>query len=401
MEVSMNKRHVKHIKPVDSAQVRSALVRVLTTYIPLDVDARDLDEATAWNILLYASVHQTTIEATCLELDGPSGTTTRDHLTAALGDSPRDVLALEEQLNQALRAQLPRSFRRRLNSQRYDVAIDLVDLPYYGQAHRDAQEVRRGPAKAGTTYFHSYATIAIVHDDERYELALTFVWAKESLTEIVLRLLKSVRLLGVRIRCAYLDKGFSRVEIFRLLRRHRIPYVVPVPLRGHGLRALCHGRRSYQTRYTFNAKTADAYTTDLVLVRRYRAGRRGRHGVDWLVYAVYGLGHREPHQIHQLYRWRFGIESGYRQMHQVRARTTSRHPGLRLLLVGLALLLLNCYMALRQVWLTTRQYGRRVYKIWLTLQRLARLLVRVIEHLLGTTPVHQVAFSKIELDPIS
>ena len=397
----MNKRHVKHIKPVDSAQVRSALVNLLTTHVPLDLDARHLDEAVAWNILLYASSHQTTIEATCLELDGPSGTTTRNHLTAVLGDSPRQVLALEQQLNQTLRAQLPRSFRKRLNSQPYDVAIDLVDLPYNGQAHRHAQEVRRGPAKAGTTYFHSYATAAIVHDDQRYELALTFVWAKESLTEVVRRLLKSLRGLGIRIRCAYLDKGFSRVEIFRLLRRHRIPYVVPVPLRGQGLKALCHGRRSYQTRYTFNAKTADAYSTDIVLVRRYRAGRRGRHGVDWWVYAVYGIGRCAPHQVHQLYSWRFGIESGYRQMHQVRARTTSRHPGLRLLFMGLALLILNCYMALRQVWLTMRHYGHRVYKVWLTLQRLARLFVRLIEQLLGTTPMQQVAHSKIQLHPIS
>jgi hypothetical protein len=230
-----------------------------------------------------------------------------------------------------LRAQLPRSFRRRLNSQPYDVAIDLVDLPYYGQAHRDAQEVWRGPAKVSTTYFHSYATIAIVPDDQRYELALVFVWTKEALTAIVLWLLKSMRLLGVHIRCAYLDKGFSRVELFRLLRRYRIPYIVPVPLRGHGLRTLCHGWRSDQTHYTFNARTAD-----VVLARRYRAGRRGRHGADWLVYAVNGLGRREPHQIHQLYGWRFGIESGYRPLHPVRAQTTSRHPGLRSLFIGLA-----------------------------------------------------------------
>ena len=397
----MNKRHVKHIKLVDSAQVHSALVRLLTDTLPLDLDARDLDEETLWDILLYAAFHQTTIESACLELGVSSGTTTRNHLTAGLGDSPSDVLVLERQLNHALRTQLPRSFRRHLNSRPYDVAIDLVELSYYGKPHRHAQEVCRGPAKAGTTYFHSYATVAVVHDDQRNELALTFVWAKESLTAVVLRLLKYVRWLGLRVRWAYLDKGFSRVEIFRLLRRHRIPYVIPVPLRGQGLKALCGGQRSYQVRYTFNATTAKPYTTDIVLVRRYRAGRRGRHGVDWLVYAVYRIGCCEPHQVHQLYSWRFGIESGYRQMHQVRARTTSRHPGLRLLLVGLALLILNCYMALRPVWLTMRQYGGRVYKVWLTLQRLARMFVRVIEHLLGTTPMHQVAHSKIELHPIS
>jgi len=90
-------------------------------------------------------------------------------------------------------------------------------------------------------------------------------------------------------------------------------------------------------------------------------------------------------------------------VHQVRARTTSRHPGLRLLLVGLALLNLNAHMALRQVWLTVRhaERGHRVYRVWLTLHRLARLLVQVIEHLLGITFIYQVALTKIELHPIS
>lgn len=77
----MNKRHVKHIKPVDSAQVHSALVSLLTETLPLDLDARDLDEETLWDILLYASFHQTTIESACLELGVSSGTTTRHHLT--------------------------------------------------------------------------------------------------------------------------------------------------------------------------------------------------------------------------------------------------------------------------------------------------------------------------------
>ena len=117
--------------------------------------------------------------------------------------------------------------------------------------------------------------------------------------------------------------------------------------------------------------------------------------------AVYRIGRCEPHQVHRIYSWRFGIENGYGQMHKVRARTTSRHPELRLPFVGLALLILNCYMALRQVWLTNRRYGRRVYKVWLTLQRLARMFVRVIEQLLRTTLVHQVAHRKIEPHSIS
>lgn len=58
-------------------------------------------------------------------------------------------------------------------------------------------------------------------------------------------------------------------------------------------------------------------------------------------------------------------------------------------------------MALRQVWLTMRHYGHRIYKVWLTLQRLARMFVRLSEQLLGTTFLYPVAHSKIELQPVS
>jgi hypothetical protein len=91
----MNKRHVQHIKPVDSLQVHSALVSLLSDTLPLDLKARDLDEETLWDILLYASFHQTTIESACLDLGVSSGTTTRNHLTTELGDAPSDLQALE------------------------------------------------------------------------------------------------------------------------------------------------------------------------------------------------------------------------------------------------------------------------------------------------------------------
>ena len=207
--------------------------------------------------------------------------------------------------------------------------------------------------------------------------------------------------LGLQIRRAYLDKGFRGSEILRWLRRHRIAYVIPVPRSGKALKALCTGRRSYRTRYTFNSKTADAYTTDLVIVCKYSAGRRGKHQVDYLVYAVYGVDAIPELHIHELYRRRFGIESGYRQMHPVRARTTSRNPALRLLLVGLALLILNVYLALRQVWLTVHRFGSRTRRTWLTLKRLGLMLVRLIEHLLGVSGIEQVVHSQIGVEAFS
>lgn len=392
----MNKRHVKHTRPVNSAQVRNALLHLLTTYVSLEVQGRDLDEPRLWEILIEASVHGTTIETVCTELEGaPSGNTTREHLGTAVGNSPTAVLDLEQRLNRALQMQLPQGFRKRLHAQAFDIAIDLVQIPYHGQPAQEAREVRGGAAKSGTTHFHTYATLAIVHDHERYELALTFVWGKEALVEVVARLVKQAQKSGLRIRRAYLDKGFRGSALLRWFRRHRIGYIIPIPRHGKALKALCQGRRSYRTRYTFNPHTSDAYTTDIVVVCKYSAGRRNKHQVDYLIYAVYGVDQIPELQIHQLYRRRFGIESGYRQVHQVRARTASRNPALRLLFMGLALLILNVYLCLRQVWLTVRHFGSRTRRTWLTLNRLAFLLARLIEQSFGVSGIEQVARAQI------
>jgi hypothetical protein len=93
--------------------------------------------------------------------------------------------------------------------------------------------------------------------------------------------------------------------------------------------------------------------------------------------------------MYQVYRQRFGIETSYRQLNTVRARTSSRDPGLRLLLVGLALALVNLYVTWRTR-LPAPRRRRRSRRIWYSLPRLAALLGRALEVLFGLTrPVQE------------
>lgn len=92
----------------------------------------------------------------------------------------------------------------------------------------------------------------------------------------------------------------------------------------------------------------------------------------------------------ELYRQRFGIESSYRQMNQIRARTSTRNPVIRLLLVGLAVVLFNLYISLRQnLFSALKQPLHLPKRFWLSLHRLTLLLSRAIERLWGTTDVFQ------------
>ncbi|MEP7136029.1 MAG: hypothetical protein ABI904_13955 [Chloroflexota bacterium] len=116
----------------------------------------------------------------------------------------------------------------------------------------------------------------------------------------------------------------------------------------------------------------------------------------WFAYAVTGLpADILPAQLFELYRQRFGIESSYRQMNQVRARTSTSNLVIRLLLVGLAFVLFNLYISLLQNLSSALKQPLHLPKrFWLSLRRLAPLLSRAIERLWGTTDViqHQPCF---------
>jgi hypothetical protein len=95
--------------------------------------------------------------------------------------------------------------------------------------------------------------------------------------------------------------------------------------------------------FTYTLSTADKRTATVricVHCRNYR-GQWKRQGQQTLVYALWGLRSKTTHWVYSIYRTRFGIEMSYRQMNEARIKITTRHPTLRLLFVGVALLLRN------------------------------------------------------------
>lgn len=359
-------------------QLLESLVQLLRRGLPMHLQNTRITSEEAYTLLSYAAVNQTSLEGACAELtDAPSGNRLREVLLPALPACPQ----LQRRLNTLLRWQLPARVCR--GKGRYELAIDLTLIPYHGQPAVASTEIVRSAAKSGTTHFHGYATAAIVHHRQRYVVAVSFVTAGETMVEIVRRLLDRVRQLGICVRCVFLDKGFYAADVFRTLTRRHLSYVIP--LRVGQRHVLYHRRGSARTTHTLTHAHGGAYTVQVRLIRRYRYNRHKRRKVWWLGYAVGGWACRlSLHQVREWYRRRFGIETSYRQMHQVRARTSSTSPALRFLFIGLALILVNLYVALRTC-VTTRRYRatqRRVRPA--TFRCLIFRLRQEIERLLGT-----------------
>lgn len=376
----MSKRTVKNNRILKSQQVLNAFIAIVRPYLPLDLRNTRITAEDIIAVLGYASVHRISMDAASHELkESPSANRLREVLAQALPD--RKIL--QRALNTILRAQTPRFIKK--GKRACYIAIDLTLIPYHGECYEDEKEIVRSQPKSGTTHFHGYATVSIVHDDQRYVVALRFVEKDESMQEIVVWLLNRLKSIGISIKRAYFDKGFCSVPVLKTLQRRKIKFILPIPVRGKagGVRKLFEASASHKTTYTFNSPKHGELKVSAVAVKKYSKGRYKRKGARWFAYAVAGLPKSvEPHQVFEMYRQRFGIETSYRQMNQVRARTTSRNPVIRLLLVGLAFILFNLYIANRQHFVICLKNSTKPFsKFWLTLRRLARMLAQAVENL--------------------
>src|SRR5512143_390793 len=125
----MSRSRNKSKPKIDSMQVLPALLTLLQQRLPLALANTRITAEDLLEVLAYASVHQTSLETACQELDqAPAGNRVREVLHAAL--PARSVL--QRQLNSILRIQLPRSLCQGKRS--YGIALDITLIPYHGQA---------------------------------------------------------------------------------------------------------------------------------------------------------------------------------------------------------------------------------------------------------------------------
>lgn len=357
--------------------VRQTALEVMQRHLGLEFDGYKCDSAMLRNVLLKSATERISIQAACAVLGNVADSNTiREHINRAL---PVDELSSQEEaMNAALTEWLPPDIFR----ERIQIAIDTHDEPFYGESAQFQDYTSRGKAKAGTTHFIRVGSAYLIWRSVRLTLALTYVRATDSLLDVLKRLLGRLRGLGIRWSVLYLDKGFCSTTIIRYLTKCRQQAVIACPIRGKqgGIRALCQGRKSFSTYYTFT----DGTTVYLALYASRPRHKKQKRRLKWLAYVLVDVGW-SPSEVFAVYRRRFGIECSYRAMRRVKAFTSSRNPALRFFFLGLALSLQNIWIRLR--WTVARVSGpgpRRVDPAHFPFQRFIYFLARAIEDAYGT-----------------
>ena len=358
---------------LNAEDVRQMLLDALEKHLSLTTEGYRSSTRQTLDLLLKAAAEGSSLEAVCADSCGAgAGNTLRDQLNAALDVS--QLRRQEAELNRALAWAIPVGMPRG----GLEVAIDLHDEPFYGKTPELLTYTCRAKARAGSTHFFRIASAYVIWRDVRLTLALTDVLPEDDLPSVVQRLLQRLGHLGFHATVLYLDKGFCSGEILRYLQRTQQAALLACPIRGKtgGIRALCAGRGSFSTDYTFTDGTAARLM--LVDTRVYDPKTKHKQR-KWLAFVLVQLDWT-PNQVYRKYRRRFGIEASYRMLRQVKVLTNSRNPALRFFFLGLGLLLQNVWVLAR--WLFTRRPGKGRPKLIPSLLRFAcfrKLLVRAVE----------------------
>ena len=366
---------------VDAASVHQLADQLLRPLFGVWPAVRSCTLDVVVRVLVYAASRITSVYEACAALqNAPDSDTVLGHLAVQVVDRE----TLDQRLRGVLAASLPRALRRGC----WVVAVDTTHIPYHGQPFADASEIFRSQAKGGTTHSHAYATAFVIRNGLRFTLAILPVVAKTPMHEVVGELRRRVAEGGVRVRLLLLDRGFDTAGVVRHLQSARQRFLMPQVVHGKkpksgiltGLRAIRAYHPTGWTTYTWTPAKQRSVTVDLCVVRRRRRNRRGERA---FLYACWGV-RMDARSVYRVYRTRFGIETSYRQMNQLRIRTTTRNPALRLLFVAIALFLRNLWAWLHWVVLSVRiPGGRRLRLARLRLRTMARWLLHLAEQFFG------------------
>lgn len=336
----------------------------------------DCQQTDLFNILVGAASKADTVENTASTLKNSwSGRNVRYHLNKF-----KSFKELEHQLNQALISKLPRRIRKR----KHKLAIDLNLIPYYGKPTKEEQDyIYRSEPKNGTCSFYAYATLYIIAKNKRLTIAIIGVKKRYTNVAIITYLLNKLQSLNLKFKRLYLDRGFYSSSVIRWLMALDIPLIMPAIRNGKtgGINQYLKGKKSYKTTHTMNKGKDNEAIFSLWILCKYRQGKRGKYGIEYLAYVVHKVEIRLNY-LHQDYRKRFGIETSYRLKNTCRIRTTTKNPMIRLLYVGISFLMVNIWIYILWYKISKpRRGGRLVYQKTFNLKQMLAFLSNAVNEI--------------------
>lgn len=284
------------------------------------------------NQLLYASVENISVEAASGELKKtPSSDDVLHHLRK------QDRKSFQKNVENILSDIIPK-VKKRLRiptTMNVTIAIDYHEIPYYGDKNGKGMRcwVVGSKAKNGTSYFVRYATVDIVCKGIRFTLFALPMTVFGTKIKAIDKLVKMARKY-IHVDCILIDRGFCYIEPIKKLEKLQTYYIMPKIKDTKTVREIekCLKNNITSTDYTMGTEKRGV-TFNLIV---YETGK------DVVAFATNKP--TDPKWTAEMYRWRWGIETGYRVKKDFRAKTTSTSHTVRVIYFLLSVILYNLWV---------------------------------------------------------
>jgi hypothetical protein len=261
-------------------------------------------------------------------------------------------------------------------------AIDIHDLDRYDH-DLDKGFLRRGKRERGTTKHESYATLQCVEEGKRAQIGCERFGFFDEKEEVVERLLTTARLNEIEMYLLLLDRGFFSSSVIGILEKNEQTFLMPCILYEGIKKAVIEyseGKRRRISRYEMGPKE-NRVSFNLVILPK--AGETRDEKKDplkrFIPFATNMSWKKIIWNVRRLpidYRMRWGIETGYVSIEQLRARTTSRNHSLRLLYLFYSMILYNAWLIANLI--LAKRFVRVSGKPIISIQVVKAVLLRVV-----------------------
>ena len=256
-----------------------------------------------------------------------------------------DIGCLQERLTDSIRGHVKIIKKHgRIPRKGLTVAVDMHLIYRYDK--KPSEELTRSRYKGGTRYFERYMTMQCVDDGIRLNLGAAYLKMTDFVPDLLRVLLESVRDLGVKVKMLLLDREFFSVNSIGLLQKHGVPFLVPCRNTGNvvaALREFAQGRRGNISDNIIEGNDGSvAY--HMVITKRKKIKKPEKPEEEYIGFAT-----NVSTQDTRRYAARWGIETGYRLVEEMRPKTRIKDVSARMLCFYYALVAYNEWVILRML----------------------------------------------------
>ena len=227
------------------------------------------------------------------------------------------------------------------------IAIDKHLIPRYDR--NPGEELLRSKRKKGTGKFEAYITAQCVDAGRRLTLAVYPIGQGHSTAEFVRKIMNACDRYGIRVRGFLMDREFFSVSVLGSVNENDKKYTVPCRNTHNVVMYLNEFDRGVRDAVSEGILENTESSTKYVLVIAKRITYKGDDPDAGAEKRLIGFAVNSSEADVAAYKKRWGIETGYRMIEDIRLKTRSTNQAARMLCFAASVILYNQWVVINAV----------------------------------------------------